>query len=311
MPLNQSEQNFFDLLAKREAENPSKPLEEQSLDEFRQPASILIEFAGEPATVTTKDRFVTARDGYQIPIRIFNADIKTLGPIFIMFPGGGYVMNTFAATAVAASRIAKFSGQKIILVNYRLAPENPMPTPINDAWDVTKYIATHPDEFQLDAKKLRVGGLSAGAHCAAVISYLSQNDEQVHINHQILLNGAYNPLLKKRDYAEYEAKDVTVSREGVDHIFKLWGVTDEQLQSPILSPINAEDVSHLPKTTLLIGEFEGMRSDSEEYFKKLQKAGCQVSKKLLPGQTHLTMLLRGIIIEGEDPAKIISEILRD
>ena len=161
MPLNQSEQNFFDLLARREAENPSKPLEEQSLDEFRQPASMLIEFAGEPATVTTKDRFITARDGCQIPIRIFNADIKTQGSIFIMFPGGGYVMNTFAATAVAASR------------------------------------------------------------------------------------------------------------------------------------------------------FEGMRSDSEEYFKKLQKAGCQVSKKLLPGQTHLTMLLRGIITEGEDPAKIIAEILRD
>ena len=35
MPLNQSEKNFFNLLAQREAANPSKPLEQQSLEEFR------------------------------------------------------------------------------------------------------------------------------------------------------------------------------------------------------------------------------------------------------------------------------------
>lgn len=126
--------------------------------------------------------------------------------------------------------------QKIVLVNYRLVPENPMPTPINDAFDVVKYIAKHPDEFQLDSEKLTIGGLSAGAHCAAVISYLSLKDKQIHINHQILLNGAYDPLMHKRDYAEYEAKDFMVSREGVNHIYKLWGIPQEQLRLPMYSP---------------------------------------------------------------------------
>jgi len=224
MPLNKSEQRFFDLLAKREAENPSKPLEEQSIDDFRKSGLLLSEFAGEPENVATEDDFVTARDGYQIPIRIFNSDIKTSGPILIMFPGGGYVMDTFEVSAIACTRIAKFSGQKVILVNYRLVPENPMPTPITDAFDVTEYVAKHPDKFQLDPAKLTIGGFSAGAQCAAVISYLAQTNKQLHINHQILLNGAYDALLNKRDYAEYEAKDLMVSREAVRQIYKLWGV---------------------------------------------------------------------------------------
>jgi acetyl esterase len=198
MPLNQSERNFFALLAKYAAENPSKPLDQQSIDDFRKPSSILMKFSGQPADVKKAEGYITARDGYSIPIRIFNSDIKISGPVFILFPGGGYVINTFEATAVAASRIAKFSGQKVIVVNYRLAPENPMPTSINDAFDVTKYIATHADEFQLDINKLSIGGLSAGAHCAAVISYLSQNEPQFLIAQQILLNGAYDALLKKR-----------------------------------------------------------------------------------------------------------------
>lgn len=118
MPINQSEQNFFDLLAQRETENPSKPLEEQSIEEFRKGGLILTEFAGEPADVLKKDCFIKARDGHQIPIRIFNSDIKTPGPVLIMFPGGGYVMDTFEANAVACSRIAKFSGQKIIFLRH-------------------------------------------------------------------------------------------------------------------------------------------------------------------------------------------------
>jgi acetyl esterase len=311
MLLNKAEQIFFDLLAKRETEYPSKPLSEQSISELRKGGLILTEFAGEPADVAMQNYFIAARDGYQIPIRIFNADIKTTGPLLIMFPGGGYVMDTFEANAIACSRIAKFSGQKVILVNYRLVPENPMPTPMNDAFDVVKYIAKHPDEFQLNPAKLSIGGLSAGAHYAAVISYLSQQDKQIHIDHQILLNGAYDALLNKRYYADYEAKDLMVSREGVNHIYKLWGIPREQLCLPMYSPCYVEDVSKLPRTTILIGEFDGMRSDSEAYFQKLQKGGCQVSKRLLLGECHHTMLLRGAITEGDDPAKIIAEILNN
>ena len=309
MPLNHSEQDFFDLLAQRETSHPSKPLKEQTLDEFRKGGSILLEFAGEPAHVPMKDFFIAARDGYQIPIRMFNSDVKTPGPILVMFPGGGYVMDTFEANAIACSRIAKFSGQKIILVNYRLVPENPMPTPMNDGFDVVKYIAEHPVEFQLDSTNLNIGGFSAGAHCAAVISYLAQNENKIHINHQILLNGAFDALLVQREYAEYEAKDLMVSREAVKHIYQLWGITQDQLHLPLYSPYYTQNVSELPKTTLLIGEFDGMRSDSEAYYQKLQKGGCQVSRILLSGECHHTMLLRGAITEGEDPAKIIAEVL--
>lgn len=89
-----------------------------------------------------------------------------------------------------------------------------------------------------------------------------------------MLNGAYDALMKKREYAEYEVQDLMVSREAVNHIYELWGLNEEQLRSPIYSPYYAENISKLPKTTLLIGEFDGMRSDSEAYFKKLQQNGC-------------------------------------
>ena len=308
MPVNKSEQSFFEILTNREKENPSKPITELTVEEFRAGSSLFLEFGGKAENVAIENRLVPARDGHQIPIRIFNSDIKTTGPVLIMYPSGGYVMNTFEANAIACSRIAKYSGRKIILVDYRLVPENPMPIPILDAFDATLYIATHANEFSLAPEKLVVGGFSAGAHCAAAISNLAQNNQQLKINQQILLNGTYNALLRQRDYAEYEAQDKMVSREGLDYIYGLWKLTEAEFRSPIYSPYCETNFDKLPKTTFIIGEFDGVRSDSELYFEKLKSAGCQVNKILLPGQCHHTILLRGFITNGEDPAKIIAQI---
>lgn len=308
MPVNADEQRLFQILAQREEKNPSTPIDQKTVEEFRQGAGLFLEFGGKTESIAMKDDFILARDGYLIPIRIFNSDAIATGSVLIMFPGGGYVMNTFAANTIVCSRIAKYSGLKVILVNYRLTPENPMPTPMMDALDATLYIANHADEFKLDPDKLAIAGFSAGAHCAAVISNLAQTKKDLKIKQQILLNGPYDAALNKRDYVEYESQDFMVSRAVINYIYKLWRLPDTELYSPLYSPYYETNLNKLPKTTILVAEFDGMRSDSEMYFQKLKTNGCQVSKLVLPGQCHHTILLRGAIQDVKDPAEVIAEI---
>ncbi len=111
-------------------------------------------FAGQAANVSTENRSIRARDGYEVPIRIYNSDLTEKSPVLIIFPGCGYILPLFEGNAIACSRIAKYSGIKVIVVDYRLAPENPLPTPIYDAYDVTKYIATHGLEFNIDVAEV-------------------------------------------------------------------------------------------------------------------------------------------------------------
>ncbi|MBA2648044.1 MAG: alpha/beta hydrolase [Legionella sp.] len=308
MPVNKAEQKFFELLSRRKQKNPSKPLDKMTVDEFRASSSLFLEFGGETENIVMENVSILSRDGSEIPIRVFNSNITTAGPILIMYPGGGYVMDTFEANAIACSRIAKYSGMKVILINYRLAPENPLPISIFDALDATIYISTHADQFKLDPTKMFIGGFSAGAHCAAVISTITQADVHPKIYHQILLNGAYDATLNKRDYAEYESQDLMVSREGTGYIYRLWNLTETDIRSPMYSPYYATNTGKLPKTSIVVAEFDGMRSDSELYYQKLKTNGCQVSKIVLPGQCHHTIILRGAITDGEDPAKVIAKI---
>ena len=106
MPVNPSELKFFAELEKQAAANPTKPFSEQTLAEFRAGTGLFLEFAGEPANVKYEDTFVPARDGYLIPIRIYNSDISELKPVLIMYPGCAFIVDLFESNAIACSRIA-------------------------------------------------------------------------------------------------------------------------------------------------------------------------------------------------------------
>ena len=59
--------------------------------------------------------------------------------------------------------LAESSGCRLVAIDYRLAPEHPFPTPLEDAWDALVWVASkYPRE------PLVVAGDSAGGNMAAV-----------------------------------------------------------------------------------------------------------------------------------------------
>ena len=185
-----------------------------------------------------------------------------------------------------------------------------MPTAIHDAYDATKYIANHSDKFNIDRKKLFIGGISSGGNCAAVISNLARHDEQLSIFHQILVNGVYDYAETNHAYDEYEKEDKICSRESVQFVFKHNGVAKQDFTNPILSPYYDPDLTQLPPTTFIIGEYDGVRNHSEAYYEKVNNVGNPVEKIVLPGQTHNTVLLRKVMSDGDDPAEVIARIIK-
>lgn len=54
--------------------------------------------------------------------------------------------------------------------SYRLSPEFPYPTPLEDCIKVVKYVTDYPERFGIDPFRVAVGGDSAGGNMAASIS---------------------------------------------------------------------------------------------------------------------------------------------
>ena len=310
MPVNASELRLFAELAKQAAENPSKPLSEMTITEARAGAGIFLTYAGQAASIPYKDIIIPARDGYKLSVRIYNPDHDNTKPVFIMYPGSGYACDTFKTNRIAASRVADYGDIKVIMPEYRLAPEFPLPIPLYDAFDVFKYVALHPTDFNIDPDNIIIGGLSSGAHAATVVSNLARQEQPpLKDRHQILLNGSYYLLRSHRDYDAYEAEDKILTEEAYTFFYSHWGIPKAQWADPLYSPYYETNFAGLPSKTIMVGEYDGLRGDSEAYYHTLKQAGVAVERILLPGQTHNTMIMRDITRDDIDPARVIADII--
>jgi acetyl esterase len=306
MPLNPAEKAFFEQLAQQNAENTGTANQEVSLQMIRDWSKTMVHQAGPYADVPYQDMQLPVRDGATVTARVFNPDVSTDRPCLFFFPGCGYVADNFEINAIAASRIASYANAKVLMVDLRRCPEYPLPIPMQDAFDVVKHVSDNAEEFKVDKQNISVSGTSSGSHAAAYVANQSRA-HQLPIRQQILLSGCFDLTNSQRDFDDYEAQDGLFQRGPViDFIFDLWGI---EKTDPQISMIFDDSLTSLPKTVFLIPEYDGLRNDAEAYYKHLIRLGNDVSRIDLPGQTHNTIVFRDVLSDGEDPAKVIADLL--
>lgn len=91
--------------------------------------------------VTETDKKVTARDGFQIPIRVYQPkDPANKGPLILLFHGGGFSLGGLENEEAHCREFVQKLGAVAVNVDYRLAPESPFPAAPNDCWDALKWV---------------------------------------------------------------------------------------------------------------------------------------------------------------------------
>jgi len=97
-------------------------------------------------------------------------------PVVVNFHGGGFVLGTARDDARWCAAVVDQVGAVVVSVDYRLAPENPFPTAVEDGADAVLWLAQHADELALDADRFAISGFSSGGNMSFTVPLCLQGE---------------------------------------------------------------------------------------------------------------------------------------
>ncbi|KAI0689027.1 Alpha/Beta hydrolase protein, partial [Cerioporus squamosus] len=215
-------------------------------------------------------------------------------PVLVWWHGGGWAIGDIDMDDNNLRTMAVELKLAIVNVDYRLAPEYPFPTPVEDCYAALKWVAEHATELKIDLKKgFIVGGESAGANMSAAIAIKARDDPffagrpltgQYLREPAVVYPGAH-PEKYQADLRSWDVYTDTplLSRESAMRFFKAYAPPPTDLR---VSPLLASSHARLPPAFIQVQELDPVRDHGILYEKVLREAGVPVKLVQYPGCTH-------------------------
>ena len=120
---------------------------------------------------------IPLRGGQFIAGRLYAPALAADGalPVLVYFHGGGFTVGSLDTHDALCRHLAHLAQCAVLSVDYRLAPEHPFPTAVDDAWDSLVWLRAGAAALGLDGARMAVGGDSAGGTLAAVATIMARD----------------------------------------------------------------------------------------------------------------------------------------
>jgi len=228
---------------------------------------------------------ISMRDNAEIPIRIYQPSKNNHLPVFVFFHGGGFVTRSIDSHDRVCRRLAKINNVVVVSVGYRMAPEFPFPTPHQDSYDATIWIAENIQQYNGNPQKLIVGGDSAGGNLATVVSILSRDLRRPKIAYQVLIYPTTDARLQFPSIDKY-GKKYFLTKELMQWFVNKYLPNEADKLNPLASPFLTKDLSNLPPAFVCTAELDPLKDEGKAYADRLLEAGNQVFFKEYPQVIH-------------------------
>ncbi|MBV1878065.1 MAG: alpha/beta hydrolase [Pseudomonadales bacterium] len=222
-----------------------------------------------------------------VKVRLYRPEAKSADlkqPCLIYFHGGGWVIGDLDTHDAPCRLIAQQTNCVVIAVDYRLAPEHPFPTPLDDCFAATQWVFENAEQLAIDPSKIAVGGDSAGGNLAAAVCLKSKLADRLKICHQLLIYPVTDAAMNSQSYID-NATGYMLTKDSMAYFWDHYTNMDQR-NDPLASPLRASDLSNLPTATILTAEFDPLRDEAEAYAAKLTAAGTTTLMKRYDGLVH-------------------------
>ena len=204
--------------------------------------------------------------------------------VVLYLHGGGFRIGSARAWRAYGSHLACICAARVLVVDYRLAPEHPFPAALDDV--VSVYRATLLQG--VPATSIVAAGDSAGGNLAAAL-VLAAGEQGLPKPAGIVCCSPWADLTNTA--ASYE------TRRQVDQLFSLESATEAakgylggaDARDPLASPVFGDWIG-APPVLIQVGDAEVLLDDAELLAAAIRRAGGHVTHHVYAGMPHVWQL---------------------
>ena len=244
----------------------------------------------EPVPGVEVDRHtLTTADGATLHLDWYHTPAGQPGSAVLYLHGGGMIFGLEHLGRVYDLAVRDYvatSGVPMLMVDYRIAPEHPHPTPVEDCYAALRWLADNAVTLGVDPARIGVMGDSAGGGLAAGVCLLTRDRGGPSVAQQMLIypmldDRAHSPDPQLLPFLTWTYDDNVTGWAAL-----LGDSAGTDTVSPYAAPARATDLTGLPDTYIDVGDLDIFRDEDIAYARRLSDAGVPTELHLHPGCPH-------------------------
>ncbi|REJ11013.1 alpha/beta hydrolase [Halobacillus trueperi] len=259
--------------------------------------------------VAVVDSSFQGRSGNEIPVKIYTPDGEGPFPVLVYFHGGGWVFGAVDSSDNVCRYFSRHAQTVVVSVDYRLAPEHKYPAAFHDALDAVTWVANKAHQWNIDLKRLAVGGESSGGNLAAASAIYFRGDEEIEISHQFLIT----PVLDNHfDTESYRANyTYNLTNEKMKWFFQHYLKEEEDGRDVFVSPLRLKNMAELPPTVMVTAQYDPLREEAFAYTERLQSSGVSVNHLHFEDLVHSFINMAGVVDRSAEALDKMTRTLKE
>lgn len=219
--------------------------------------------------------------------------------------GGGYCWGSLDSHRPLVSMLAQACAARVLMVDYRLAPEHRFPAPLVDAANAYRWLL----DAGCDPAKTALAGDSAGGGLTlALLAYLRDAGNPLPAG-AVMISPWTDMTCSGGSYESRAEMDPICTRELLEQLAAFY-LGDADPRDPRASPIFS-DLSGLPPLLFQVGTAEILYDDSMRAAASAKDQGVDARVEASEHMVHVWHLFAPMLREGREGIARASEFIRE
>lgn len=224
--------------------------------------------------------------------------------VILFLHGGGYVTGSIEDHRMMCGLFAAHTGTKVLIPEYRLAPEHPFPAALDDTLKVFHWLLAQG----YAPENIILAGDSAGGGLS-VATVLALKEKSGSLPAAVVCLSPWTDLALTGSSHTTKAKAEAILNKDVLHEWALCYTDESNLINPLVSPVYG-DFHGFPPLLIQVGSEEVLLDDSILLAEKARSAGVEVTLKIWDGMWHVWQALGDLIPENKKTFEEIGQFVQ-